>query len=191
MVDIRTFKKSMKKGSRKLVITTSVLIFASTGGLAVRAATLFQSGYISPSFSVKNYNLNDVWNTALAQVIPSWNGTPTKAFISLSSNSNNEIYGGNYDASWYGMYYKLEDDGYGSAKKFSIAVNGNAIIIAQSRGEDTTNYLRSTLAHELGHALHLGDLDNTSKELMNHNRDRSEIYTPQSGDIQGVNSYWK
>ncbi len=191
MINIRTFKKNMKKGSKKLAITASVLILASAGGLAAKAAILFQSGYISPSFSVKNYYLNDVWNSALAQAIPSWNGTPTKAFISLSSNSSNEVYGGNYDASWYGMYYKLEDDGYGSAKKFSIAVNGNAIVVAQSRGEDTTNYLRSTLAHELGHALHLGDLTNTSEELMNQNRDRSKIYTPQSGDVQGVNSYWK
>ncbi|WP_060669272.1 matrixin family metalloprotease [Oceanobacillus caeni] len=48
---------------------------------------------------------------------------------------------------------------------------------------------QSTAVHELGHAL--GIAHNNGTSIMNSNRDRNKMITPQTDDVNGVKSIYK
>ncbi len=54
----------------------------------------------------------------------------------------------------------------------------------------STNVARSTATHELGHSWGLDDLT-SGTSIMNGNRNRGSLYTPQSIDISRVKSLYK
>lgn len=171
-----------------------VSLITATGisiGIAsvVHAFVPFQAGYVSSSFSVKNSDLNQTYFTALEQAVLSWNSTPTSALVSLSNTSSNLVFAVSNDYSWYGYYTRAESDSYGNATKFLIEINAKRILKDAENGVSVVNTPRSTIAHELGHALHLDDL-NSGSSLMSHSRKREEIYIPQQDDIDGVNAWW-
>ena len=55
---------------------------------------------------------------------------------------------------------------------------------------DTINARRGTAGHELGHALGLDDNNSGGAVIMNVGRNRNQVFTPQTDDINGVNSIY-
>lgn len=51
----------------------------------------------------------------------------------------------------------------------------------------SSNVIRSVACHELGHLLGLADLS-SGTAIMNNNRNRGTLYTPQKDDINGVHA---
>jgi hypothetical protein len=120
--------------------------------------------------------------TAFESAISDWNGTATKVFFSNSTGSSNIL----------DTYYKIDSTDYGvtnvTSSGSSIVCFTSEINVGNTNVVNTTNVARSAAGHELGHGLGLAHTSSTA--LMNQNRDRTKIYTPQSDDINGVNSMY-
>jgi hypothetical protein len=85
---------------------------------------------------------------------------------------------------WYGLYTPTTNI-FGTVTRFDIDVNMHSLWLDGISGAGQTG----TMAHEMGHAFALNDLD-YGDQLMSHTRDRDVIYVPQDGDIAGVNAIW-
>ena len=55
-----------------------------------------------------------------------------------------------------------------------------------SLGGKSANFRQSVACHEQGHGFGLGDENSISPAVMNQNRNREVIYTPQSDDLLGI-----
>ena len=83
---------------------------------------------------------------------------------------------------WYGSYYR--GIGY-----YDITLNDYRLY--QDYGSSGYNNAKqSTMVHEWGHALGLGDQPNGSTMIMGYGRDRTTMITPQQDDIDGVNAIY-
>jgi uncharacterized repeat protein (TIGR02543 family) len=67
------------------------------------------------------------------------------------------------------------------------AMNSFTIRVNIAHGAGIPNYWRSVAGHEFGHTLGLGDVfAYPAVVIMNPDRDRTRIFTPQPGDVAGV-----
>jgi hypothetical protein len=139
------------------------------------------------SFCVKNPTVNSTWLTPINNGRNSWNNHGSfPGTISASSSCSNPLLVGDYGAAWLGLYtptwpglsYKIQLD--------HKNLNGHI----SSNGYTFANVVRSTTAHEFGHALRLGDhLDQTNK-LMSGNRNRNSVMVPTTAEVNESNSYY-
>ncbi|UNK16340.1 hypothetical protein MNQ98_17645 [Paenibacillus sp. N3/727] len=175
----------LKKTS--LILTTIIsLLLLSTSAYAYQH---YKSGYMSSSIKFKPVGLPSQYESALINAAASWNAATNKVYISKDNNADNTVIIGTMsDPLDFGSYTPQWEDQYGQASQFQIWINQTAIINQTNLGKDFWNVTQSTFAHELGHALHLADLQ-SGIALMNQKRDRDKIYTPEQDDINGVNAY--
>lgn len=135
--------------------------------------------------SIYNYGLDHHLSTALNN----WrNGTASIVDITTTNSSQstqNTIYAGDYDDTWYGMCLSYSNSS-GGLSRFTIQINNRTLINA-SDIYSRYNYFLSTITHEFGHPLGLADNPVTNSDsLMKHSRDRNFIYAPTNFDIMAI-----
>lgn len=175
----------MKRKFRKKPVSVILIISIVLSYCAFSSAYIYYNvGNISPSFDIENY----LSRPAIASSARSaWNVTPTPVWITEVTGSGHswEI-DDYYGTDWTGLYTAITRQYvfWGRATKFRIQLNRSIL-----EGE-SDNYWKSTLVHEFGHALCLGDDPNPSvpgSSIMNRNRNRETVNIPQTDDINGVN----
>ncbi|PJW13450.1 peptidase [Geobacillus sp. Manikaran-105] len=174
----------------KMKLGKIAVLFSVT--LAILIAPLMVRAYVLEPYYWKNgvTGLTYKWGsnlqtsgtvirTAFENALSDWNGTPTPVWFSYSSSSSNTL----------NSYYVSDSSEYGVCNitysgseilRFTAMVNVGNINIGKS------NVARSAAGHELGHGIGLDH--STATAIMNSNRDRTRIYTPQQDDINGVNA---
>ncbi|MEV0954203.1 hypothetical protein [Promicromonospora sp. NPDC050249] len=106
--------------------------------------------------------------------------------ISVFSGCTSDLRVGSYGDTWLGFYRPLIT---GSQYDIRLdSVNLNAHINAN--GYTFSNVVRSTTAHEFGHALRLGDHSNLPTRLMSSSRNRNVITGPTTTEVNESNSYY-
>ncbi|MGB8955533.1 MAG: matrixin family metalloprotease [Tumebacillaceae bacterium] len=166
-------------------LVSSVIAFAIvTAPFAAHAYTLYpywwqNGGAVSYKWGSNLTATGTIIRSGFENAIFDWNGTPTRVAFTYNSSSPNTLDSVNQpessDYGWCYVYYN------GTAiTSFVAQVNSGASNIT------INNVARSAAGHELGHSLGL-DHTNVYYSLMNPNRSRSSIYTPQTDDINGLN----
>ncbi|MEN6430455.1 MAG: hypothetical protein ABFC80_06390, partial [Coriobacteriales bacterium] len=149
---------------------------------------LWNYGYRSRSVCCNTVtNVSSGYVTPVSRAITAWNraGTPC-TFTGGSAPYANILYTRSYADAWRGLYgvkTMSNSDPYHRCTSFFILIN-RRICDAQS-----TNYKQSVVAHEIGHSYGLADIT-VGSALMNTNRNRNFIYTPQLDDKNGVAASW-
>lgn len=173
---------------RKIVLTLLVIailfsICSSANAYTIGHPWRYSSGTLNVYYAWGSSMPSDsVWKTAFSTAASDWTGTFTVLSYNYSSSAVNKlgvvsIAGGSYGYAW------TTSDSEGYIISFSAAGN------TATTGSFTSTMRRSTAGHELGHGAGLGE-GNVAQALMYQGRDRSKIYTPQTDDVQGINSLY-
>ncbi|MGN7388786.1 matrixin family metalloprotease [Sporosarcina sp. SAFN-015] len=107
----------------------------------------------------------------------------TKSYVRFYYNSGSVNTFSQYyirDYGDYGEIIYLNISG-GLLTRFEAKLNEYAIL--------TNNVAQSVAVHEMGHALGLSDLS-SGASIMNHNRNRAVIITPQTDDLNGIRAIY-
>lgn len=115
-----------------------------------------------------------------------WNNTDYyHNFAQYDNNSQNTAYCTSTTQAWYGAYSIIASNGtnqYHTTSQFKIYLNTNKL-------SGNSNWQLSTSCHEIGHALGLLDSNNPYiNAVMDTNRNRDIIKTPQSDDQKGADA---
>lgn len=152
--------------------------------------------YMSPSSSTGKLLVNvdqSIYNYGLDQhlsiALNSWRDATASIVDITTTNSSqstqNTIYAGDYDDTWYGMCLSYSNSS-GGLSRFTIQINNRSLTNAPKM-ISKFNYFLSTITHEFGHPLGLADNPTTNSEsLMKHSRDRNVVYTPMFFDILAI-----
>jgi hypothetical protein len=109
-----------------------------------------------------------------------WNGTPTLVTVGVLSSSSNQVLAASYSDTWFGLSSSANPG------PFTIKLNSRTI---NNEAVNFYNFVKSTLVHEYGHIFCLDHTLQTA--IMNSNRNRNMMTTPQQFDIDEVNSVYK
>jgi hypothetical protein len=181
---------------KKVSVLSIVLILIMMGATA-NAYTLKEYKWkkSSPDSTLHVYlkwgdRLDDVPESVIAQgfsnAISDWNSSQSHIkYYTTTSSSKNIL----------NSYTLMNDNEYGYCTVYYDSITKyisyfEAYVNAGNRNISKSNVARSAAAHELGHSYGLGDLT-TGVAIMNGNRDRTRIYTPQTDDINGVNAHYR
>ena len=131
---------------------------------------------------------NSSWEEQIAEsafnsAISVWNSSQSKLTYSYSSTSSNYVSTFYFSSNTlYGTCNVNYDTGTGYINYFYAKVNMSNI-----NNLDST-VCQSAASHEIGHTMGLAHSAYTA--VMNTNRDRDSIYTPQTDDINGINAIY-
>jgi len=175
------------KRNKKVVCLLLAITITICFGTTSFAFIYLSSGYESASIQIENRTI-----TYSDQFIASknaWNATSTPAWITaVAGSGNNWIDDDVYTDTWNGEYVPvtLQYVLFGRATKFHIRLNRSLLV------NESSNFRRSVIVHELGHALCLNDnpsntINTKNNSIMNYMRDRDVLISPTQDDIDGVN----
>jgi len=174
---------------KKLSIFTLLLI----GFTVVMVTTVYARhlGFRWPNVTVpmRNFNYNTVWQPAMLTGINNWNTRNTPITFQTNTTSSNTITASRFDDEWYGLIsYQRNLLGLGSSiTRFDISLNARTIA---NSATNTSNFITSVFAHELGHVIGLSDNpSNTAPNgsIMNQSRNRNTLTVPTTFDVESVN----
>ena len=90
-----------------------------------------------------------------------------------------------YGDTWLGLYTSRI-----KGTQYTVQLNSkNLNVHYQSNGYSFANVVKSTTAHQFGHALHLVH-SSSSSLLMSHSRYRNIVTSPTTGEVTESNSYY-
>ncbi len=192
-----------------IAVIMSVILITSTEKIVFAATTksLFgiPIGYgVSNKIVIENSFKNTSNKSAFKDAVDSWNnafaGYKTRYTISIGTNTNNYAtessqLGNNVNGT-YRVITAYKNRVWRKTVSFCILIREDGVITAAN---DTLygkrNWRKGTLAHELGHAMSLSDLDDNDinhakgygkKSIMSYDRNRKTIITPQTIDVSHV-----
>ncbi|UII54170.1 matrixin family metalloprotease [Cytobacillus spongiae] len=122
---------------------------------------------------------NTAYRASFDTAVSDWNSAQSKLkYVITSSSAPNFVGTQNVDdPTLYGTCFAL------SGNYFNATINiGNPTIVSNS------TVRRSTAVHELGHGLGLSHEYPPVLAVMNSSRDRTQTYTPQLDDKNGINA---
>lgn len=107
----------------------------------------------------------------------------TKSFVRFYHNSGS--------VNTFSQYYVRDYGDYGEILYLNIS--GGLLTRFEAKLNEfsisTNNVAQSVAVHEIGHALGLSDLS-SGASVMNHNRNRAVIITPQTDDLNGIRAIY-
>lgn len=153
------------------------------GGATTAEADYYSGGMPGRSFNVKAVGINPTWVGFLDTGRKNWNNSGAGANIGRKSSARATFTAARYNASWYGLY---SPSGLRPINRvFKIKINARTL--DRDSGSKMTEWCRSTVTHELGHALSLDDNPGTRKaSLMKHSRNRATVQKPLAYDVAEV-----
>lgn len=168
-------------------IAFAVALLVQIVWVAPANATYYSGGMPTASFKVRIvWSSNAGENNIFRAAVDSWNQTASPANLTIAAPAPGDVAIGNYATDWYGLYTP-----YNSRANRTFDIKLNRTTLQADSGTNYSNWLWSSTAHELGHALSLADNPSTSSaSLMKHNRNRTLIYKPQPYDIADVNAIY-
>lgn len=138
-------------------------------------------GWSSPSIPIA-IKTSDSYKDLVKKSMTAWNNSIKEVNIYEKKKAINTVYSGTYADTWSGYYsYYLKK---GKTYKFNIYLNDRLL------SKKSNNYKQSTIVHEFGHALSLGDNPPEKQSIMRYDRNRDVMTTPQKDDINGVKKYY-
>ncbi|MEN6391129.1 MAG: matrixin family metalloprotease [Syntrophomonas sp.] len=172
---------------RNIALICLALLIAMAFSFNVLAYSINTYGYANPDIDYQNSGVSSIYLTAMSNAQNAWNNASCDCTVSSSSGSYNPLVTFTADPPIIvGFYQSLATDTSDPQHLttwFRIGMNSELF------PSYTANQRQSVCVHELGHAMGLSDLG-SGTAIMNQYRDKSTIYTPQSDDINGVNSNW-
>lgn len=145
-----------------------------------------QNGRASVAIRVSSYNPN--WATLINNSRITWNNS-ANVNITQNDNSSNWIEAGDYGNDWYGRTIQTYNTNTGYTTQFYIKINGETI---NQKATNVSNFVMSTMSHEFGHIFWLCDNPVTSNpSIMDYNRNRNTMTSPQQFDISNVNAKYR
>lgn len=147
--------------------------------------TVFASNYIlsgtghnTASVSVNSIGMS-IYKSYWYSSRDAWNNSCYKVNLSDTyTETNHRIDEMPFPDAWYGLTLKTPAGS--RCTDFQILINTQTC---------TSSIVQSTIVHELGHVLNLGDNDlvvSPNNSIMNRYRDRTILKTPTSDDVAGV-----
>lgn len=160
------------------------------------AYTLMPDGYYTQNVVTNNVTyvsptLPVIYKNSIADAASAWNNSSSKRKISFNTGSN-YIKAISYSDTFYGQYVPLESNTNSTNRTTKFEIHINTRILDNS----PPGYIQSVVCHEMGHSFGLNECNQvfpdtvTFPKIMDQNRDRSMIRTPQSDDVSGVNTYY-
>lgn len=163
--------------SLMLALSLLIIIFSASQVLAWASYGTWQNGVTSLRYAHHFEDLPELYN-AFNQARLDWYYTPTLiTFVVDEYNPQIDGYGYSSSDGFDGFVWPSWSGGYIS--------HANMWLNWYYLQGQSVNYRRGTAGHEWGHCFGLDET--TGQVLMNPNRDRNTIYTPQSDDIDGIN----
>ncbi len=120
------------------------------------------------------------WFPLIQESANAWNSTSAGTNISITTAPSSYVCEvGVYADTWFGV------TGFPSN---SSTINSATILINARTCDTDNNSRKSTITHEIGHLLGLADNPpiSANKSLMNYDRNKKTVYTPQAYDIMNV-----
>ncbi|MDR1432046.1 MAG: hypothetical protein LBI99_07985 [Propionibacteriaceae bacterium] len=167
------------------VITLLYALLASPP-TANAAGSCFSGGSSTNSFAVKYGAVNDTWVGYFDTARTRWNSAGVSASIGKGTSANRSVTASRYTWSDYGRYYP-------PGSSFKIEINARTLGEAAPSSQ-SSNWMKSTVTHEFGHALKLVDNplpSSPNASLMNHGRNRNTVGSPTSTDKSTVKACYK
>lgn len=180
----------MKKRRAVAFIITACLLICVIKPVAADGNRYWEYGMRYKNFAVKSYSnsYNATWVSILDNSRSAWNNSKAGTTISTQANSNHEILAAQYNDTWYGLF-TVESSSQGYISNCNIKVNARTI---KANASNFSNFARSTVVHEFGHAFFLDDNPPTSSaSIMSYGRNRNTMVSPQTYDVNNVNERYK
>ncbi len=120
------------------------------------------------------------WFPLIQESSNAWNSTSAGTNISITTAPSSYVCEvGVYADTWFGVT---------SFPSNSSTINSATILINARTCDTDNNSRKSTITHEIGHLLGLADNPpiSANKSLMNYDRNKKTVYTPQAYDIMNV-----
>ncbi|MEU4224061.1 hypothetical protein ACQP2T_37655 [Nonomuraea sp. CA-143628] len=155
------------------------VMLVGTVGISPAFAHWNGTGQDIASIHIYPYSYNGTWQTPMNKALSNWNATSSPANFYKNSNSGSTITVKSYSNTYYGHYQRC------GGMCMYVRLNSRTI---NRDASNFSNFVTSTLVHELGHALNLAHNSGTS--IMNSSRNRNSMTKPQSHDVADVNAYY-
>lgn len=178
----------MKK-SKKILSAFFILL----GIICLSSTIQVAEAYVKEGWKLPSKSVTFKWDRTITipgsvirngweKAISSWKTASGFNFNAVSSSVNSLGSWYEYSSTYYGVTHIYRNTSTGLITKFEGLVNAGNTNISKS------NVAQSTGVHELGHVI--GIAHNNGVSIMNSNRDRTRIYTPQTDDKNGVNAIY-
>ena len=141
-------------------------------------AFITAGGSSNATFTLKcvgDLTINSTWLPLITDAATDWNGSDTNVDVTVVTSGSADY------------TIEVKDDYSGSYGWFDP--NNNSITINSLRLPTSSEFRKSTIAHEVGHILWLNDnppVEDPDISIMHHSRDRYSIYEPQEYDRYNV-----
>jgi len=173
-------RNNVRKRAGKLLALTMVATLGLATAAAPAGAHWNGTGQLIANIAILPYNYNDTWMAPLNRSLTNWNATASPANIYKTSLSGSSLTVTSYSDTWYGYYQRCGDSCY------YLRVNSRTI---NRDASNFSNFVTSVVVHEFGHAFNLAH-NSLSASIMNHDRNRNSMTTPQPHDVADVNEYY-
>lgn len=156
-------------------------------GASPSSAVYYSGGMDTNHFCVQNPNVNSTWLDAINKGRLAWNQRSNfDGNITVYNACTHFLLVGTYGGTWLGLYSPLMPGWQYRIRLDSKNLNSHISANGYSFGK----VVRSTTAHEFGHALSLDHPASQPSHLMSSSRNRNLVTQPKAAEVDESNSYY-